>query len=106
MSVRPENLKVFLHHLRAIFDGQEMTGEARELVRKAHQCLEASPGKAGEEPARRLPLAEEWLEPALQLTRDGTPALGPLVEAFRDVEPLLHWHHRAGSKAGTAFYEG
>ena len=106
MSVRPAKLNELLHHLQAIFNEEQLSGDARELVQKAFQALASAPGAASEEVPRRLPLVEEWLEPALQLAGGGPASLGPLVAAFRAVEPQLHWHHRAGSKPGTAFHEG
>lgn len=107
MFLRPDSLHAFLQQLRSILDGQDMADQERELVRKAYRSLETGTGKAREEPARRLPLCERWLEPALEEAGEASPPLRALVEAFRDLEPLLYWHHRAGSRqTGAAFHAG
>src|SRR5690606_39544603 len=58
-------------------------------------------------PIWRLPICNDWLEPALELGGNGSAPRRHLLNIFRALEPRLHWHRRSGSlSAGRTFYEG
>ena len=107
MLDRPDRLRAFLEQLHAILVKQQLEKTPAQLVNSAFDLLGQSLGEAGEKPARRLPICNDWLEPALELGGNGSAPRRHLLNIFRALEPRLHWHRRSGSlSAGRTFYEG
>lgn len=106
MSQRPQSLEVFLDRFCAFLEARPLEEAARELVSAARDLLESRIGECGRTPPHRLPLCDRWLEPALELATERSTARARLIEAFREVEPRLAWHQRAGSRSDPAFHRG
>jgi uncharacterized protein involved in type VI secretion and phage assembly len=106
-SLRSPDLQSFLSLAEAA--ARHASG-AEDPVRVATErilaALQTSSGEAGEARAARLPVCRH-LSMALENARSQQGALGALAQAFRVIEPQLHWRIRAGAETqGESFLDG
>ena len=104
---RNPSLHAFLSAVRDTLAACELGAEATLAIDRIHQAL-ASPGRAGSDRARRLPVCEDCLSEALEAARRHSPAMARIADAFAVVEPALFWAPRGagGPHASANWSEG
>lgn len=102
MAARDPVLHDFLTALRSALDASRLDPDAAGSIGRSFAALAESrpvPASAGE----RLPVCAV-LPRALE-TAAAAPALLPLVERFRALEPKLRWRRRQGGPAASANFD-
>jgi hypothetical protein len=89
---RADALQSFLDAAFVAFDRYATDSHARASMARIFARLQV-PAAAGTTPAKRLPVCERFLEPALE-GAVAEAGLAILLDAFRSIEPSLAWRPR------------
>lgn len=93
MSWRNEKLQGFIDATFIALDRAAVDTRSRQSIKQLFALLE-HPASVREEPGKRLPVCNRFLDQALAIDSE-QPALHSLLSRFKAVEPSLRWNTRA-----------